>query len=244
MNKKIFMPILMVCLFLSISFACNGKIITMESSKQVYEDGEITEICFDIELQANSFEKCTFVIDVGIMPHNVPFSILVPMTYDPSVMCCRGNDNYDNGRFVLEGGLLGSTESMTVCLYPEMPQPDSFDHCASTEERLTGGFYHALNGEYSVKSWLVKDCYFALGGEEQVTYDTQGLYVESSTVYKVPDDPVDPIEPILDEDKTTCNIVLFGQCIPLVDFIFIIIIIVLFTIIIITLSRKKKVKKK
>ncbi|MFQ6068017.1 MAG: hypothetical protein ACE5KD_00580 [Candidatus Bathyarchaeia archaeon] len=143
--KKILIPII-ILLLLPVVNACDASIKTLTVSPSQATAGSTVTITADIEFHVSGTDRgwksgllvpsCDFLLEGGIIPQTVPFSLLATIDIGQEFQCCVGNLNYADKYVTVECAgyeQLGCSKIETISLTPRAPDVGFCDHCGTGE---------------------------------------------------------------------------------------------------------------
>ena len=214
MRKTAFL-LLFLILLIPLSYACNAEILYYDFNPKEVENGRAVEVTarvkFTVEATDRDWEtgyglvpSCRFLVESGIVPQDVPLSLLLAVTPSQPMQCCPGNDNFQAQYFKVEcesWEQLGCTREIDVTLVPTAPAEGFCDHCGGTSGNPNPScaedpnFYWRGPGYYVGYIGAFKGCYYDLAakGQTQQTYDIRKFSIK---VTKPPEpEPTPPTPP-------------------------------------------------
>jgi len=189
MKKLAWIPLVFLLMIGVVQARCEAYIYALNVPSNV-NSGEPVTVSARIQLKAGGLDrKCRFLVEAGIVPQNVPFSLLATVNPSQPFQCCPGSLNFEAQYFDLECPMweLYCEKSVDVELHPRAPAEGYCDHCGHMYDNPNPSCSEDPNFFWKGEGWYVgylgvfKGCYYDLvqRGEEQVQYAlrTFSIYV-------------------------------------------------------------------
>jgi len=204
---------------------CEARIMAFDFNPKRVEAGSPVLVTALIEIKIPPRETCTFLVEAGIKPQDLPYTLTFLEVPSQPLQCCPGNDNYRAMLYEYWCGdlIYHCVEKINVSLSPLAPAPGFCDHCGGMYNNTNPNceenpdLYWAGEGWYNGILGVYKGCYYELVAEgiPQEVYATSRF-----SIYVYP--PAPPVPP--PPPKPLCQIQVLGLPLTICDLVLLVII--------------------